>query len=112
MKKLSLLVLFLLAAFVLVGCGVSEKYADKVNKAAEEKEYFTYEEIVDDLGDPTYKVGGDLGVFDENGIYVWVKGCDSLEEVKEKEEAGKELKAITITFFGGKATKAEYSEEE
>ena len=112
MKKLSLLVLFLLAAFVLVGCGVSEKYADKVNKAADEKEYFTYEEVVDDLGEPTYKVGGDTGIFDENGVYVWVKGCDSLEEVQEKEEDGKKLKAITITFLGGKAIKAVYSEGE
>ncbi len=105
MKKLSLLVLFLFAAFLLVGCGVSESYADKVNEAAEKDEHLTYKEVIDDLGVGTI----DLTVL-ESGAVVWVKGCDDLEEAEQKYEDGKKLEALTVTFVGGKATKASWDE--
>jgi len=101
MKKLSLLVLFLFAAFVLVGCGVSEKYADKVNKAAEKEEYLTYDEVIDDLGEAT--ISPILGIGD---VYIWVKGCKNLDEVEDKIDEGKELKALYIKFKDGKAVEA------
>lgn len=96
--------------FAFAGCGVNQNAADQINEAANAGEHMTYEEVTKKYGDPTYKVGLDLGDFGVNGVYVWVNGCDSYEEVKAKWDEGKTVKALSVTFAGGKATAATYSE--
>ncbi len=98
-------------ALILSGC-VSEGYVAKVEKAAESGERLTYSEVIKDLGEATVK-GGVTGDY-ATGVFVWVKGCDNLDEVEEKLDAGKKLEALYITFVAGKATSAswgEYTEE-
>lgn len=76
------LVLCLTVAFA--ACGVSQSAADKINEAAKAEEHMTYEEVVNKYGEPTYKIGLDLGDLGVNGTYVWVNGCDTKEDVEEK----------------------------
>lgn len=112
MKRKGLLAGIALAfALMLSGC-VSEGYVGKVEKASEKGERLTYSEVVKDLGEATIK-GGVTGDF-ATGVFVWIKGCDSVEEANEKLEAGKKVEALYITFTAGKAVSAsweEYSEK-
>ena len=112
MKKLGLLVVFLFTLFMLVGCGVSEKYAEKVNKAAEKDEHLTYTEVIEDLGDPIIDLTGDasfIGV-GKSGACTWVKGCKTKEDYEAKIEAKEVYYELTIVFSDGKATKATWTE--
>lgn len=94
-------------ALILSGC-VSEGYVSKVEKAADKDDHLTYSEVIDDLGEATVK-GGATGQY-ATGIFVWVKGCDTLEEANEKYEKGKKLEALYVTFLAGKATGASWKE--
>ena len=94
-------------ALVLSGC-VSEGYVSKVEKAAAKDDHLTYAEVIDDLGEATVK-GGATGQY-ATGIFVWVKGCDTLEEADAKYDDGKKLEALYITFLAGKATGASWKE--
>ena len=107
MKKiLSLALLLALTLMMLVSCGnISEGYAKKINKAAEKGEHYTYDEVLEDLGDGAVTVGTKY-----LGLVVAVKGCDSVEDIEEKLEDGKTLKGIVVTIAAGKATAAEYTE--
>ncbi len=107
MKKIvSLALVLVLALAMLVSCGnISEGYAKKINKAAEDKDYYTYEQVLEDLGDDAVDA-----TFLKTGVIIAVKGCDSLEDIKEKLEDGKTVKGIVVTVAAGKATAAEYTE--
>ncbi|MCQ2771946.1 MAG: hypothetical protein MJ238_01545 [Bacilli bacterium] len=110
MKKTTKIVFAALSAFMLAGCGISEGYADKVNKAAKsesEKDDYSYDKCIKDLGDPT--IDGYVALV-KSGVCIWVSGCKNAEEVSKKQEDGKKLKSLTITFVGGKATAAVYSD--
>lgn len=108
--KLSSLLLVLVACFTLASCSkISQKYADKINKAAEEKEYITYSEVKEALGDEAVFVGVEV-LGSANGVVVAVKGCDSLEDIEAKLDEGKTVKGITIVIVNNNATGAEYSE--
>ena len=107
MKRIvSFALVIMLALAMLVSCGsVSESYAKKINKAAEKGEHYTYEQVLEDLGDDAVDA-----TFLKTGVIIAVKGCDSVEDIEEKLEDGKTLKGIVVTVAVGKATFAEYKE--
>ena len=87
-------------------CGkISQGYADKINKAAADKEYYTYDEVMEDLGDNAVDI-----TFLKSGVIVAVKGCETLDDIKDKIDDGKTVKGIVITVVAGKATSATYKE--
>ncbi|GEM_PF-4150613 len=98
------------AGLMLVGCGVSQKTADSINAAAatqDTKDDWTVEKCKKQLGEPTY----DLTVTvmgSTNGSMIWVVGCKNAEDVSKKQEAGKELKALTVVILNGVAKSASY----
>ena len=103
MKKL-LGVFALLSVLVLAACSnVTQKYADKINKAAEAKENLTVEQVREDLGEEAVEI-----LFLNNGVIVAVKGCKSLDEIKALVDEGKDVKGIVVTVVLGKATSASY----
>ena len=107
MKKVisAFLSLVLLAGmvFTLASCNISESYAEKINKAAEADEHYTYEEVLEDLGEDAI----DFTIL-KNGVVIAVKGCTSLDDIKAKLDAGDEVEGIIVTVDKGKATGAKY----
>lgn len=112
MKKLLSLLLVLGLALVLVGCGsVSQNYADKVNKKAEDEKYLTYDQVMKDLGkNPISDLTAEGFGVGRSGAVTWAKGCKSADDYDKKLDAGKTVKTITVTFLNGKATAASYNE--
>lgn len=98
------------AGLMLVGCGVSQKTADKINAAAateSKKDDWTYAKCVKTLGEPTIN-GYVSSALVSGGICQWVVGCKNAEELSTKVEAGKELNALTVTFVGEYAASASF----
>ncbi len=92
--------------FALASCGnISESYAKKINKAAEDDEHYTYTEVLEDLGDEAVDI-----TLLKSGVIVAVKGCANLDEIEEKLDDGKTVKGIVVTVVAGKAISAEYKE--
>lgn len=108
MKKiLSLVLVCVLAVGMLVSCGsnVSEAYAKKINDAADNKEHYTYEQVLEDLGENAVDA-----TFLESGFIIVIDGCSSMEDIEKKVEDGETLKGIVVTVLAGKATYAKYGE--
>ena len=108
MKKIvsALLVCILLvgSVFALASCSnITESYAEKINEAAKNDEHYTYDEVVEDLGDNAIEIAA-LGT----GLVIAVKGCETVEEIEEKLDAGEEVKGITVVIVNNKAISAEY----
>lgn len=107
MKKVisAFLSLVLLAGmiFTLASCNISESYAEKINKAAEADEHFTYEQVLEDLGEDAI----DITIL-KTGVVVAVKGCSSLDELEDKLDNGEKVEGIVVTVLAGKATAAKY----
>ena len=106
MKKLFKGLASVLAAFVLLvslaSCSkVSKSYADKINKAVENKEPLTVEQVKKDLGDEAI----DFGLF-----IVAVKGVESKEDLEKKLEEEDKVEGLIVTCLLGKATGAVYEE--
>lgn len=108
-----------LACVLLVGCvfslascfgNINEKYAEKVNEAAKADEHYTYEQVLEDLGEDAADATMDLGAFlgGRSGMIVAVKGCKDLDEIEDKIDAGEDVKGIVVFIAGGKATSAKY----
>ena len=101
----------LLVCVLLVGCvlsmascsKVSESYAKKINEAAEAKEHYTLDQVLEDLGDEAIDC-----TIAKTGLVLAVKGCTTYEEIEEKWDNDEEVKGIVITFALGKAMSAEY----
>lgn len=105
-RLLTLAMALVVLCMALASCSkVSEAYADKINKAADNKEHYTLEQVKEDLGDEAVEVAI-LGT----GFIVAVKGCTSLDEIEDLIDEGKDVKGIIITFLAGKATGAKYKE--
>ena len=108
MKKFTKVLVAFVLTFVclvsLASCSkVNQKYADKVNAAAEAKENYTVEQIRKDLGDEAVEV-----LVLNSGVIYAVKGCKSLEEVEKKIDEEKDVEGLVITIVAGKATAAAY----
>ena len=112
MKKIvSLALVCVLMVMALASCSnVSESYAEKINKAAEDKEFITYEQVIEDLGDDVADITADIPVLGRGGVVISVKGCDSVEDIQAKLDDGKTVKGIIVTIAGGKAISANYTE--
>ena len=103
----------LLVCVLLVGCvlsfascsKISESYADKVNEAAEAGEHYTYDQVVEDLGDNAIEVGFSAV---KTGVIIAVKGCESIDDIKDKIEDGETIKGIVVVVTLNKAISAEY----
>ena len=110
MKKIISMVLVCVllvgSMFALTSCSnVSEAYAEKINKAAEDGEHYTLEKVKEDLGDEAVDI-----IIAGTGVVIAVKGCTSLDELEDKLDNGEKLEGIVITFGFGKATGATYRE--
>ncbi len=110
MKKIvrivSMLMVVVFIGAALASCSnISQSYADKVNKAAEDGEAFTKEKVLEDLGEDAVDVNLLVG-----GVVIAVKGCDSIDDIKAQLDEGKTVKGIVVTIVLGKATGAVYKE--
>ena len=106
MKKIFAILVALVLVVSLASCSkVSQKYADKVNEAAEAGECYTLAQVKEDLGDEAIEV---IVPVINTGVVIAVKGCESYDEIKAKLDEGKETKGIIIVIAGGEAKSAEY----
>ena len=106
MKKVLSLVLALSLVFMLASCGnISESYAKKINAAADKNEHYTYDQVVEDLGDNAIEIAI-LGT----GVVIAVKGCESVKDIREKIDNGETVKGIVVTMLANKAMSATYKE--
>ena len=106
MKKILMTLVLVFSLVMLCSCSkVNQKYADKVNAAAENKEHYTYQQVLDDLGDEAI----DMTAYG-TGLIVAVKGVESEEDLESKITEKEEIKGILIAVLGKKAIKAYYGE--
>lgn len=114
MNRVKKILLSLAVAFAFVitlaSCSkISQSYADKINDAAEKKEYITYETAKSDIGDECF----DITIL-QNGILVAVKGYKNditWEELDKKlDELDKDTKVscLVVVVALGKCTSAAY----
>ena len=89
--------------FTLASCNISESYAEKINKAAEADEHYTYEVVLEDLGEDAI----DITIL-KTGVVIAVKGCSTLDELEDKLDNGEKVEGIVVTMVAGKATAAAY----
>lgn len=112
LKKFTLMCAICLFLLTLVSCGgISQSYADKINKKAEAEEHLVYSQVVKKLGKNIVS-NATLGAGDDDktrsGAVIAVKGCKTWDEVEDKIDNGKDVKGIIVTFVLGKAVSAEY----
>lgn len=110
MKKIRRVLLSLALVFValitLASCSkVSQSYADKINKAAENGENYTVETVRSDLGNEAIEV-----LVLNTGVIAAVKGYnkDNYKEKLDSADENTKFDFIVITFLAGKATAAAY----
>jgi len=106
MKVLSLMLVIVMLMCSLASCGnISESYAKKINKAAEDGEHYTYDQVVKDLGENAIEIA-----FMGTGVVIAVKDCKSIDDLNKMLESGKTVKGIVVTMLANKATSASYKE--
>ena len=108
LRSMSIVFAFVML-LVLVSCkggNISKSYADKINKAAEEGNYITLEEVEKALGDYAQVSVTTTGY----GTVSAVKGYKASEEEKFMSDflkkPDKKISVITITIVDGNATSA------
>lgn len=116
MKKLFtlMLTLCLVSVMFLTGC-VNEGMADKINKKADSDKGYSYTSLIEDYGTPTIGYVDPEKVPFYTGIVIYVNGCENAEEVAEKVDEGKKLKAVYVSIALNvvvNATFKEYNTEE
>jgi hypothetical protein len=105
----------LFALFTLVGCaGINADFAVEIENKAKAEEHYTYDELVDKLGEPTINVSGAISLpgveIKPTGIVQWSKGCADKAAFNAALEEGKTVPTLYVTFLNGKAVSAEYEE--
>ena len=110
MKKLLTFVatLTLVCALFLTGC-VNQGMADKINEKAKSDEGYTYEQLLKDYKNPTEDWTKSTAGF-SNGLVVYVKGCKSYDEAKEKFDAGEQLDSVYVIIVLDKVISAEFTQ--
>ena len=105
-KVFALVLVAVVCLSIFTACSnISQAYADKINKAAGRDEHLEYLDVMNDLGDNAI----DITIL-KTGVIVAAQGCESLEELNAKLDAGKTVKGIIVTVVGGKAVSAKYTE--
>ena len=111
MKKIKRIFLAIALCFVtvitLASCSkVSKSYADKINKAHENGNDLTYEDVVKDLGDECIDC-----TTVKNGMLVAIKGYtkDNYKEKLNAANGDTKFEFITITVVLGKCSYAYYA---
>lgn len=109
MKKVFGFFAILFALVALTGCSrVSESYAEKINVAAAKEEYYTYDQIMEDLGEE----GQDYTIAllgSHNGFIYAIRGVTSKQEFEELRDSEEEMECLIVTIVNNKATSAKYS---
>ena len=101
-KLISLILLIAVFSVMLFSCSnATADYAEKINAAAKSGEAYTYEQVMEDLGDEAV----DITAL-QSGIIIAVKGVTSVETLKERVNAGEKLDGIVVTMALGKAKSA------
>lgn len=101
-----------LLVLTLASCSAQKKFekaAEKIRVAEAKEEPLTYEKVEKMLGEPTVDATVSLGSRGKTGLVTWYAGCKTMEEVKEKVNAGKDVAYIAVTFDDGKALDAKVS---
>lgn len=102
MKKIAYTILLLILVLTLSACSANyERYAKKINRAAERDDYYTYSEVVEELGKPAEYL---------NGPHSFVEGPFGFDAIQTnicvwRGQNGK--KSLWITFEKSNAVKAE-----
>lgn len=105
-KRLSLFTVLFAFVLTLASCSkVSQKYADKINEAAEAGENYSLAQVKEDLGDEAIEI-----LVFNNGVIIAVKGCTSYDDLKAQIDEGKTVKGLIVSIAFGKATGAKYTE--
>jgi hypothetical protein len=105
-KVLSLMLVAVMMVCALASCGnISESYAEKINKAADNDEHYSYDQVVEDFGDNAIEIA----VFG-TGVVIAVKGCESVDDIEEKLDNGETVKGVVVTMVANKAVSATYKE--
>jgi hypothetical protein len=98
--------MILAVVFSLASCSnISQSYADKINKAADDDKHYTLAQVKEDLGENAVELTV-LGT----GVVIAVAGCKSVEDIEAKIEAGETVKGIIVTVLANKAISAKYTE--
>ncbi len=93
-----------LTLLFLVACSnITQSYADKINKATENGESITLEQVRKDLGDECVEI-----LVLNNGVVIGVKGCKTADDLSKKLENEEDVEGIVITIALGKAKTAAY----
>lgn len=93
-----------LSLLFLVACSnVSQSYADKINKATEDGESITLEQVRNDLGEECVEI-----LLLNNGVVISVKDCKTVDDLSKKIENEEDVEGIIITIVLGKAKNAAY----
>ena len=98
--------MILAVVFSLAACSnISQSYADKINKAADDDKHYTLAQVKEDLGENAVEI-----TLFSSGAVIAVDGCKSVQDIKDKIDEGKTVKGIIVTVVAGKATGAKYTE--
>lgn len=91
-KSILLLVVALMLTLTLTGCGFDSK-AKQIADDFKNGETMSLKDIQDKMGDPTVEAMADIV---KSGTVIWIEGCGSLEDAKEKWDEGKEMSALVV----------------
>ena len=113
LSAISLIALVML--FTLASCaGINADFAVEIENKAAAEEHYTYDELVEKLGEPTINVSGAISLpgveIKPTGIVQCSKGCADKEAYNQALEVGKTVPTLYVTFLNGKAMSAEYKE--
>ena len=107
-RLISFLLLLATLCLCLASCGkISQRYATKLNKAAQNEEHYTYDEVLEDLGDYAVDLTNPIT---HTGIIVAVEGCKTLDDIKDLYDARQKAEGLMITVLAGKVMSATYKE--
>lgn len=109
--KISISMLAVITCLTMVGCKITQTYADKINKAYQERTPYTYNDVMLKLGDTFDKeIDGTPSIATGNAS--WYEGYGSSDSERSRfikdNTSGKKIKAICVEFKNGYAVKAEY----